>query len=223
MAASSPQAQSAAAPSFDPRDLNGLWQGPYTPDLARAYGKDLPLTAHGLERWKKVDTAVDPTGVCLPVGPARAIQAPMPFQIVQTRDLAALLFEYQHTFRTIYLDGRTPPADIGDYPEWMGFSTGRFDGDTLVVETVAIEERTWLDTAGHEHSPQLRLIERFRRTAMDAIDWTVTFDDPVFFTEPWSVTRPLKRLKPGDRILSYSCEENNRDIPHLVPRNGAPK
>jgi len=65
-----------------PADLNGMWQGPYTPNLAAAYGKELPFTAHGAEKWAKVDTANDPTGFCLPVGPARGIQAPFPFQIV---------------------------------------------------------------------------------------------------------------------------------------------
>jgi len=213
-------AQSTSATS-DARDLNGLWQGPYTPDLARAYGKDLPLTPLGLERWKAVDTARDPTGVCLPVGPARAIQSPMPFQIVQTKDIATLLFEYQHTFRMIYLDGRKPPEDIAEYPEWMGFSTGRWDGDSLLVDTVAIDARTWLDTAGHEHSDKLRLTERFRKTADDNIEWTVTFNDPMFFTQPWSLTRALRRLKPGDRVMSYSCEENNRDIPHLIRKDAA--
>lgn len=217
-AASSPAASSPA----DPHDLNGLWQGPYTPDLARAYGKELPFTPYGLERWKKVDTAYDPTAVCLPVGPARGIQAPMPFQIVQTKDVTTLLFEYQHTFRMIYADGRKPPDDIADYPEWMGFSSGRWEGDTLVVDTVAVNDRTWLDTAGHEHSDKLRLTERFRKTAPDSIEWTVTFDDSVFFTQPWSVTRTLRRLKATDRVMSYSCEENNRDVPHLVPKTGRP-
>jgi hypothetical protein len=213
--------KAAPSPGFDARDLNGLWQGPYTPDLTKAYGKELPFTPYGLDRWKKVDTALDPTGFCLPVGPARGVQAPMPFQIVQTREVTSLLFEYQHTFRMIYTDGRKPPEDIADYPEWMGFSTGRWEGDMLIVETVAVQERTWLDTAGHEHSDKLRLTERFRRTGADTIEWTVTFDDPIFFTEPWSITRPLRRLKPTDRVMSYSCEENNRDLPHLVPKAGA--
>jgi hypothetical protein len=129
-------------------DLNGLWKAPYTPDLSVAYGKDLPFTAVGRERWTKVDTAKDPTGFCLPVGPARGIQAPFPFQIVQTPGLVAILFEYQRTYRMIHTDGRKPPDDIDEYPEWMGFSTGRWQDDTLVVDTVAINDRSWLDTAG---------------------------------------------------------------------------
>jgi hypothetical protein len=216
LAAADARGQAATKPGSIP-DLNGLWQGPYTPNLAEAYGKELPFTPFGADRWKKLDTANDPTGFCLPVGPARGIQAPFPLQIVQTPGLVAILFEYQRTYRMIYTDGRRPPDDIHDYPEWMGFSTGRWDGGTLVVETVAINDRSWLDTAGHEHSDRLRLTERFTKVDDNTIQWSVTFDDPVYFTQPWTVTRPLRRPKPGDRIMSYSCEENNKDIPHLKP------
>jgi hypothetical protein len=207
----------ASRPASGPADFNGLWQGPYTPNLAVAYGKELPFTPHGADKWAKVDTATDPTGFCLPVGPARGIQAPFPFQIVQSEGMVGILFEYQRTFRMIYTDGRKPPDDIHEYPEWMGFSTGRWEGDTLVVDTIAIDERTWLDTAGHQHSDKLRLTERFRKTSDTAIEWSVTFDDPVFFTQPWTVTRSLTRGKPTDRVMSYSCSENNKDIPHLIP------
>jgi hypothetical protein len=201
-----------------PPDLNGLWQGPYTPNLEAAYGKPLPFTPHGADLWAKVDTALDPTGRCLPVGPARGIQAPFPFQIVQSPGMVAILFEYQRTFRMIYMDGRKPPDDIADYPEWMGFSTGRWEGSTLVVDTVAIDDRTWLDTAGHQHSDKLRLTERFTKVNDNAIEWSVTFDDPIFFTKPWTVTRTVSRGKPTDRVMSYSCDENNRDVPHLIPK-----
>jgi hypothetical protein len=207
----------SASASAQTPDLNGMWQAPYTPDLARAYGKELPFTAHGADRWKNHDNALDPTGFCLPVGPARIIQAPMPFVIMQTKDLIGLLFEYQRTFRLIYTDGRSVPGNVDELPEWYGFSTGRWDGDTLVVDTVSINDRSWLDTAGHEHSDRLKLTERFRKMDADTIEWTVTFDDPVFFTQPWTIVRPLKRQKATDRILSYSCEENNKDLPHLLP------
>jgi hypothetical protein len=113
------------------------------------------------------------------------------------------------------MDGRTHPEDVTDYPYFMGHSIGRWDGDTLVVETAGIDERSWLDTAGHEHSAQLRLTERFRKSGADTIQWTVTFDDPVFFTKPWSVTRTFRRGTPTDRILPYACTENNKDPEHL--------
>jgi hypothetical protein len=179
--------------------------------LKQLYGKELPLTEYGLERLKKHDVTRDPLAICLPMGPVRGY-ALLPLQIVQSKELVVVLFEWQRTFRIIYMDGRKPPADIHDYPEWMGFSTGRWDGDTLVIETVAIDDRTWLDSA-HEHSNQLRLTERIKKVGRDELEWKVTFEDPVFFTEPWSVTRTIRRAAPEDRIMSYSCEDNNKYNP----------
>ena len=125
--------------------------------------------------------------------------------------------EYYDLFRVIYLDGRGHPEDIAEYPDFMGHSVGRWEGDTLVVDTVGIDKRSWLDTAGHEHSEKLRLTERFQKKGADAIVWTVTFDDPVFFTRVWSITRTFTRGKPGERVLTYTCTENNRDVEHLLP------
>jgi hypothetical protein len=198
-------------------DLSGFWVNQYTPDLSRALGKQPPFTPYGAERWRTVDTAKDPTGFCLPPGPSRALTAPFPFLLVQQHDAIGLLFEYQTIWRMIYMDGRPHPADIADYPQFMGHSVGRWEGDTLVVDTVGIDERTWLDTAGHEHSDKLRLTERFTKKGADSIEWTVTFDDPVFFTKPWSLTRTFTRGKPTDRVMPYTCTENNRDVQHLVP------
>jgi hypothetical protein len=116
------------------------------------------------------------------------------------------------------MDGRGHPEDIMDYPQFMGHSIGRWEGDTLVVDTVGIDERTWLDTAGHEHSGKLRLTERFQKADENTITWTVTFEDPEFFTRPWSITRSFTRFDDSkDRILPYTCTENNRDVQHLRP------
>ena len=115
------------------------------------------------------------------------------------------------------MDGRPHPEDVAEYPYFMGHSIGRWEGDTLVVDTAGIDERSWLDTAGHEHSAQLRLTERFTKTGADTIRWTVTYEDPVFFTRPWSITRTFTRGKPGDRLLPYTCNENNKDVEHLRP------
>jgi hypothetical protein len=191
-------------------DLNGVWQAPYTPDLSKPLGHELPMNAEGLKHFKAnkaAQEAGDPSSFCLPVGPARIIQAPMPFQIVQTPQLVTLLFEYQRTFRIIYTDGRPHPQNWD--PEWYGDSIGKWEGDTLVVDTRFINGRTWLDTAGHEHSEDLHLTERFRKTAADNVQWTVTFDDPKYYNEPFTITLPLK--KQDTRIMSYSCEENEKD------------
>jgi hypothetical protein len=201
-------------------NLNGVWQGPYTPDLSRTLpaGQTIPFTSYGAERFKKVDPANNPDGFCLPVGPARGFQSPAPFQLVQNNDTIAVLFENQRIFRIIYVDGTTKhPEDINDYPEWMGHSVGHWEGNKLVVDTVGINERTWLDTQGHEHSAKLHLIETFEKTNADTIHYTVTFDDPVFFSRPWTSPRDFKRQ--NTRIMSYSCEENEKDRIHLQPQN----
>ena len=199
-------------------DLNGVWQGPYTPDLGRAIGRGetIPLTPYGAERFKNVDPANNPDGFCLPVGPARGFQSPAPFQLVQNDNTIAILFENQRIFRIIYLDGTKHPGDIADYPEWMGHSIGHWEGTKLVVDTVGINDRTWLDTAGHEHSDKLHLVETFEKTAPDTIHYTVTFEDPVFFAKPWTSARDFKRQ--NTRIMSYSCEENEKDRGHLQPK-----
>jgi hypothetical protein len=137
---------------------------------------------------------------------------------MQQNNMIGLLFEYQTLWRAVYMDGRSHPPDIMDYPEFMGHSIGKWEGNTLVVDTVAINDRTWLDTAGHEHSAKLRLTERFTKIADDRLEWTVTFDDPVFYTGPWSITRTFTRFDDTkDRIMPYTCNENNKDVEHLLP------
>jgi hypothetical protein len=194
-------------------DMSGVWQGPYTPDLTKPLGHDLPYTPYGLERFKNKVLADDPASYCLPVGPARGIQAPMPFQIVQSQGVAVILFEYQHTYRLIYTDGRAHPEDLDPF-RWFGDSIGRYEGgDTLVVDTVGIGDRTWLDTAGHQHSDQLHIVERFQKVDANNMKWTVTFEDPKMYKEPFTVTLPLKRQ--DTVLMMYSCEENERDRAHL--------
>jgi hypothetical protein len=85
-----------------------------------------------------------------------------------------------------------------------------------VADTIGINERSWLDTAGHEHSDKLHLTEKFEKVTDDAVRYTVTYDDPVFFTRPFTIYRIFRRAKETDRILPYSCEENNIDKDHLI-------
>ena len=199
-----------------PPDLSGFWMTQYTPDLSRALGKQPPFTAHGAERWRTVDTSKDPTGFCLPPGPTRAFTSPFPFLIVQHPTMIGILYEYQTIWRAIYMDGRSHPADIADYADFMGHSVGRWEGNALVIETVGLNDRTWLDTAGHEHSEKLRLVERLEKDGPN-LKWTATFNDPVYFTKPWTLTRTFAPGKPGDRVMAYTCTENNRDVQHLKP------
>ena len=192
-------------------DFSGLWSPQDMPNITWALGRELPFTPYGAERWRTVDTANDPTGKCLPVGPSRAITAPFPVYIIQTEDVTVLAFEYQTTYRMLYTDGRPHPEEIMEYPEW----TGHWEGDTLVMDTIGINERSWLDTAGHEHSDQLRLRETFRMTDPDTIEWTATYEDPVFFSEPFTIVNRFERME--GRLMNYACTENNRDVQHLVP------
>jgi hypothetical protein len=202
----------ASASSAGPPDLNGVWSAPFTPDISKVLGHQPPFTEYGAARFAKEDEIDDPLTKCLPIGPARGIQAGiMPFQIVQTPAVFTILFENQHTFRIIHTDGRSHPKDPD--PTWFGDSIGKWDGDTLVVDTIGLDDRTWLDTAGHEHSDQLHLVERFQKVDGNTIKWTVTFEDPKYFSEPWSVTLPITRQ--NTEIMSYSCEENEKDRAHL--------
>jgi len=158
--AASDSSQAAAAPP----DLNGVWSAPFTPDISKALGHQPPFTAYGAARFAKEDEIDDPLTKCLPIGPARGIQAGlMPFQIVQTPSVFTILFENQHTFRIIHTDGRSHPKDLD--PTWFGDSVGKWDGDTLVVDTVGLDDRTWLDTAGRPHSEDLRVEEVFHQVA----------------------------------------------------------
>jgi len=199
-----------------PPDLTGFWINQYTPDLARALGRQPPFTSYGAERWRTVDTSKDPTSRCLPPGPTRAFTAPYPFLLVQHGTMIGILYEYMALWRAIYMDGRGHPASVLENPDYMGHSVGHWEGNALVVETVGLNDGTWLDTAGHEHSDKLTVVERFERDGPN-LKWTATFTDPVFFTKPWSLTRTFTPGKASDRILPYTCTENNRDLEHLVP------
>ena len=140
----------------------------------------------------------------------------LPFRIVQTPELVVIVYEAQRTFRIVYTDGREHPDIVFDYPEWMGHSVGRYEGDTLVFETVGINPRADIDNIGHEHSDQLRLVERIRRPDGETLDWEITIEDPVFYTEPFTVRKTFNRMQ-NDRVMDNTCTENERDAEHLVP------
>src|SRR5258708_21124769 len=128
-----------------PPDLNGVWSAPFTPDISKALGHQPPFTPYGAARFAKEDEIDDPLTKCLPIGPARGIQAGiMPFQIVQTPAVTAILFENQHTFRIIHTDGRSHPQHVD--PTWVRDSIGKREGDTLFVDTIGLNDRPSLST-----------------------------------------------------------------------------
>jgi hypothetical protein len=129
------------------------------------------------------------------------------YQIVQTSDYVVFFMEAVHEARIIPLDGR--PHLSRSMGVWDGDSRGRWDGDTLVVDAVGFNDKTWLDTEGHQHSDALHVIERFRRTTPDAIAYEVTIEDPKTYSRPWSSARTLTR-HPDWTLKEYVCEENNK-------------
>jgi len=204
-------------------DFQGFFNIPYTPNMALGKEDQVPYTDRGRAAYKNHDSKDDPTSNCWFPGVPRIMQSPYPAQIVQTPAYFTILFEYMHMFRAIPLDGRPHPTNME--PAFMGDSTGHWEGDTIVVDTTNLKDApwTWLDTAGHQHSDALHVIERFERTA-DNIVYTFTVDDPKMYSKPWTFTRNMTPLKlaPGlPELLEYSCDENNRDLSHLVPTKPA--
>ncbi len=215
-------------------DFSGFFDIPYFPNMAgqtRAPGSQgadpqgiptgeaaVPYTPAGKAAYVNHDSKDDPTANCWLPGVPRIMQSPYPAQFVQNGDYLVILFEYMHTFRSIPLNGRPHPEKME--PAFMGDSTGHWEGDEIVVDTVSLRGApwTWLDTAGHQHSDKLHVIERFRRTP-DAIEYEYTVDDPVMYAKPWvqkRVLKPLELTRGLPELLEYNCNENNKDIPHLV-------
>ena len=187
-------------------DLTGLWISP-TADISVVLlpGEEVSLTPYGAERYRKVDQANSPAYKCLPYGPTRGLQSTNPFQIIQTPDLIAIITEHID-YRMIYMDGRGHPADILDYPEWMGHSIGRWDGDTLIVDTIGFNEKTNLDTVGHPHSDALHIVERVRLVDHDHLVDDLTIDDPKAYTKPWTAHLDFL-LKPNWTLGEQFCED----------------
>jgi hypothetical protein len=192
-------------------DFTGIWIGQAADISVLVQPGAIVLTPYGAERYRKVDMANAPSYKCLPYGPTRGLQSTNPFQFVQTPDLIAIITEHID-YRMIYLDGRGHPEDILDYPEWMGHSVGRWEGDTLVVDTIGMREETWLDTSGFEHSAMLRITERFQKTGPDVIRLTVTIDDPVFYAKPFSYARNLRRMGKDVRLMPARCADNENSL-----------
>ena len=197
-------------------DLSGVWQRPYTPDMTKdgrsqKGAGDLPFTAAGLDDWKTYDAADgDYTGSCLPFGMSRSMNSPDPLQIMQSDNYISLLFEQNSWFHIVNMN-REHPKNLE--PTWFGHSTGRWDGDTLVIDTTGFNGNTRLDTIGHPHSDALHMIQTLLGTDAGHIAYTVTIDDPKAYTKPWKNERTWTLM--NTEILEYSCEENNKDL-----RNG---
>lgn len=144
---------------------------------------------------------------CAPYGIPRLMNHVGPFEILESRTRVLILFETGNAIRQIWTDGRGHPDDLD--PSWMGHSIGHWDGNTLVVDTVGLTDKSWLDTAGHPHSDALRVTERIRRVDHDTLENTLTFDDPKTYTRTWSSTIVYKLRSGSEWALKedVSCED----------------
>lgn len=154
----------------------------------------------------------DPITRCLPTGVPALTAIPLPYKIIQTPKLILILYEEGSVFRQIFLDNRRPVPDA--QARFMGYSTGKWEGDTLVVDTVGFNDKTWLDRRGHPHSDALHLTERFRRRDVGNLEIETTIDDPKTYAKPFKYTVNAK-LVPGEDLLEYFCAENEKDVQHF--------
>ena len=218
-------AEPPKAPDGHP-DLSGVWMPNTAPlqDLAIGVEKgdsNIPYLPSAAALTKQRANGArgkdDPAAYCVP-GMPKLIYLPYPYKIYQLPGVTVILYEGFTTFRQIFTDGRELPKD--PQPSWIGYSVGRWDGDTFVVETMGVNEKTWLDNVGRPHSDALRIVERYRRRSVGAMDVTVTFEDPKTYARPWTVNVSPSRLLVGQDLLEYVCTENNRDVEHMVGSGG---
>ena len=205
-------------------DLSGLWQGggPIA-DIAQGLpaGETIPILSAAKAIMDARQSKDDPQASCLPSGVPRV--APYPWRIVQTPTHIFFLFEANiHSYRQIFMDGRPhPPAPDLD-PTWYGHSIGRWEGATLVVDTVGFNDRFWFDFKGHPHTEQLHVVERYTRTTPTTLVNEITIDDPGAYSRPFTVRFTAEAAPPGDDLQEYICNENNQDVPHLQGPTAAP-
>jgi hypothetical protein len=150
----------------------------------------------------------DPVALCRPGGALRLLTYPPYRKIIQTRAETVILSE-----RQIFTDGRPLPHDPS--PSWNGYSTGRWQGDTLVVETIGFRDGTWLDRRGSPITESARMTERFRRTNFGNLEIVVTIDDAKAYTAPWTV-KLHQLLVPDTELLDYYCNDNEKDNAHIL-------
>jgi hypothetical protein len=194
-------------------DVSGLWRS--NPTYYRNLASDLKPEqvsylpqAETLHKERQANNSKDdPTASCLVGGVPRANHIPYPFKIIQTPGLVVMLYEAVHSYRQIFIDGRPFPDDPD--PSWFGYSIGRWDGDTLIVESTGFKDGGWLDASGRPASDSLRVTERFRRKDFGHMEIEVTIDDPKTYTKPWTVTIPFT-FAADTELAEFMCNENNQ-------------
>ncbi len=220
-------------------DLSGIWQAEAEPRGPGLFGlgespnskyfRDIladfkpgeeplqPAGAEILRRHGQAGANGIPGLNCLPDGVPHADLLPEPFKIIQTPREVLILYEVETTFRQIYMDGRKQLVD--PQPSWMGYSVGKWDGDTLVIDTLGFNDLSWLDARGHGHSEEMRVEERFHRRDFGHLDVTVTITDAKVFTRPVTI-QFVEGLLPDTDLLEHYCLEAEKDAAHQPGRAG---
>jgi hypothetical protein len=184
----------------------GGW-GAIPPGLSVVDGNEIPYKPEALAKknanfQKRME--LDPEMKCYLPGVPRAVYMPYPFKIVQTSSQILMNFAYANTTRVIDMT-KVPKAPVDT---WMGYSSGKWEKDTLVVESRGFNDRTWFDRAGNFHSDALRVTERFTPISADALNYEATMTDPNVFTRPWKISMPLYRRVGRDaELLEFNCVE----------------
>jgi hypothetical protein len=222
-------------------DLSGVWQNgptglggtpssdPNAPPAATFFniGANMkgglplrPWAADLLKQRNDEHSKDNPDAHCLPMGLLQFHEHPQPRKIVQTRDLIVVIYEANYGLRQIFLDGRTLPNN-DPQPWWYGYSVGKWDGDTLVVETTGLRDGGWLDIQGSPLTDQARLTERIRRPTFGTLIVDVTIDDPKAYTKPFTV-RFAQDLMADGELIEFICNENEQSSDHLVGKGAGP-
>jgi hypothetical protein len=203
-------------------DLSGIWEPDGTKFIrnlaADLKPEDVAMTPSAQSLFDRRKTGSlskeEPDANCLPQGVPKIAAAPAPWRIVQTPGVTFIVYEAFTQWRQIFTDGR--PLPVNPNPTWFGYSVGKWDGDTFVVETTGFNGKTTLDGMGHPSSDRLHVIERYRRRDFGHLDIETTFDDPEMYTKPFTIKVPHDLLPDTDIFESF-CE-NEKDSTHLGQR-----
>lgn len=203
-------------------DLSGLWEpvsggpDPQFMDIAKNVPGGLPFQPWAADLVKKRRADMnkdDPDGHCQPLGTVKIHLHPYPRRILQLAGELVILYERDTVYRQIFTDGRPLPED--PQPSYYGYSTAKWDGDTLVVETIGFRDGLWLDISGTPLTDAAKVTERYHRPNFGKLDIDVTVDDPKAYTKPWTI-HVHQKLAVDTELMEFYCNENNKDVPHLV-------
>ena len=202
-------------------DLDGIWlneDGPLNElGVRTARGtfeirpEEIVLTPEG-EEWRRQHQGNHLDGRCLPEDFSMRVRF-NPIKILTFKGLVVILYELHTSYRQIFMDGRALPKEPN--PTWSGYSVGRWDGDTLVVDTTGFNDAETIVPGPRPHSDALHIIERFRRPDFGHLDYEITFDDPKMYAKPWTIKHSKLHLDPDDELLEFICNENEKDLKHM--------